>query len=79
MNFIRPKDDNNFLIVCERCKAIVNFSKEDCYCIKEADEVAFKNGEFKNVTRAYISCPSCRNMQDVIGGLKYTLNDKTWW
>lgn len=34
MNFIKPADENNFLVVCEKCKAIINFSREDCYCVK---------------------------------------------
>lgn len=71
MNFIKPKDKDNFLIICEKCKAIINFSRKDCYCIKEADEIALSNGNFQNITRVYISCPNCPNIQDVAGGLKY--------
>lgn len=79
MNFIKPKDGNNFLIICERCKAIINYSREDCYCVKEADTIALNNGDFQNVTRVYISCPNCHNKQDVAGGLRYVIDDMGWF
>jgi Zn finger protein HypA/HybF involved in hydrogenase expression len=79
MNFIKPEDDNNFLVVCENCNAIINFSREDCYCVKELDRMAFERGKFQNVTRAYINCPNCHGHQDVIAGLRYVKGDKHWF
>ena len=79
MNFIKPKKDNNYLVVCEHCKAIINFSKEDCYCVKEADVVSFEKGDFKNVTRIYIECPNCCHQQDVVAGFRYVSDDRNWF
>ena len=79
MNFIKPKEENNFLIVCEHCKAIVNFSREDCYCIKEVDTDALLKGHFQNVSRVLITCPNCNSRQDVAAGLRYVTNDKNWF
>ena len=78
MNFIRPEEDS-FLIVCEHCKAIITFSKEDCHCIKVLDRIALDKGDFKNSTRVYINCPNCYKQQDVAAGLRYVENDKNWF
>lgn len=79
MNFIKPKEENNFLVVCEHCKAIVNFSREDCYCIKEVDTDALLKGHLQNVSRVLITCPNCGSRQDVVAGLRYVTNDKNWF
>lgn len=79
MNFIKPEEENNFLIVCEHCKAIISFSKEDCYCLKALDPIALDKGDFKNVTRLYITCPNCYKQQDVVAGLRYVSNDRNWF
>lgn len=79
MNFINPKEENNFLIVCEHCKAIINFSKEDCYCIKEVDTASLLAGCIQNITRVCIKCPNCHAEQDVAAGLKYVTNNKNWF
>lgn len=79
MNFIAPKEENNFLIICEHCKAIINFSREDCYCTKKADTDELLKGHFQNVTRMYITCPNCNSRQDVMAGLRYVYNDRSWF
>lgn len=79
MNFIKPKDENSFLIVCERCGAIINFSKEDCYCTKEAEGKEFREGNIQNITRVYIRCPNCMKPQDVAAGFRYVKDDKCWF
>lgn len=71
MNFIKPKNDNNFIIICEACKAIINFSKEDLYFVKEVDTGAFNNRRLDNITKFCIFCPNCNHKQDVAGAIKY--------
>ena len=79
MDFIAPKYKDNFLITCEHCKAIICFSEEDCYCVKELDRIALSKGDFQNITRVYINCPSCNSRQDVLASYKYIKTDKNWW
>ena len=78
MEYLKPKNKNNFLIVCESCQAIINFSREDCFCVKEIDRVAFAKGDFKNVSRVFIKCPNCTNHQDVIAGVRYVNSNDKW-
>lgn len=78
MNFIKPNEDN-FVTVCEHCKAIVELSIDDCYCVKQIDTFSLLSGDFQNITKVYFICPHCHKKQDVIAGLKYVQNDKEWF
>lgn len=79
MNFIKPASENNFLIICEHCKSIINFSKEDCFCAKTVDIDELILGRYQNITKVYIECPNCQRTLDVAGGLRYLENDKRWF
>lgn len=79
MNFLKPKSKDNFIIVCEHCKAIVSFSEEDCYCSKSADVDGLLSGDIHNITRVFIRCPNCRNEQDVVTTFRHAKKDKGWF
>jgi len=79
MNYLKPTDKNSFLIICEKCKAIINFTRKDLYCMKEADMQAFAKGDLRNTTRVYLKCPCCAAPQDVIAGFRYVSNDDKWF
>ena len=79
MRFLKPNDKNSYLIVCEHCRAIVNFSKDDLFCTKEIDMAELSRGNLCNVTKVSLKCPNCGNAQDVAAGFRYVSGDKNWF
>ena len=79
MKFLTPAKENNFLVGCEKCGAIISFSLEDCYCTKHLDQVEFARGHIQNVTKVSINCPNCNKSQDVAAGFRYVSDDKGWF
>ena len=74
MKYILPESHDNYVVVCENCRAIINYSIEDCHYEKELDCMKFDDDTgFENITRVYVRCPNpkCRHNQDVAGRLTH--------
>lgn len=72
LNYLVPKKNDSFIVACESCGAILNFSKSDLYYFKEA-EICRVSGKdrFQNIARIFVDCPNCGHRQDVAGGFRF--------